>query len=63
MIERDKQVIDQHKKHEKEKERQQHPHKDTKDQAGQQHAGMSTDPQTMQDKVYQERIDEKTSKD
>lgn len=60
MIERDKQVTDQQKKHAAEKERQKHPRKDVKDQQGQQHAGMSTDPETMKDEGYVKRIDEKT---
>lgn len=64
MIEREKQVADQEKKHAKEKADHEHPHKDgkAKDQPGQQHAGMATDPKTMKDKDYVERIDEKTSK-
>jgi hypothetical protein len=62
MIERDKQRIDQEKKHAAEKERREHPKKDVKVQPGQQHAGMDTDPQTMKDKDYVKRIEEKTEK-
>lgn len=62
MIERDKQRIDQQKKHAAEKERREHPKKDTKAQPEQQHAGMDTDPQTMKDKDYVKRIEEKTEK-
>lgn len=62
MIERDKQRTDQEKKHAAEKERREHPKKDVKDVSGQQHAGMDTDPQTMKDKGYVERITEKTEK-
>ena len=62
MIERDKQRIDQEKKHAAEKERHEHPKKDVKVQPGQQHAGMDTDPQTMKDKDYVKRIEEKTEK-
>jgi hypothetical protein len=64
MIERDKQRDDQKKKHAKEKERHEHPTKDKKAQANakQGHAGMATDPKTMQDPGYVERIDEKTQK-
>ena len=61
MIERDKQVADQQKKHSTEKERQKHPRKGAKTPQEQQ-AGMSTDPQTMKDEGYVDRIDEKTSK-
>jgi len=62
MIERNKQVDDQEKKLAKEKADHEHPHKDVKDQSGQQHAGKATDPETMKDKGYVERIEEKTSK-
>ena len=62
MIEREKQRTDQQKKHAAEKERREHPKKDVKAQAGQQHAGMDTDPETMKDKGYVERIEEKTEK-
>lgn len=62
MIERDKQRIDQQKKHAAEKERREHPKKDTKAQPEHHHAGMDTDPQTMQDKDYIKRIEEKTEK-
>lgn len=60
MIERDKQVTDQQKKHRAEKARRKHPSKDVKDQQGQQQAGMSTDPETMKDEGYVKRIEEKT---
>ena len=62
MIEREKQVTDQQKKHENEKKHQEQPSGDVKAQSGQQHAGMANDPDTMKDKGYVERIDEKTSK-
>ena len=62
MIEREKQRTDQQKKHAAEKERQKHPKKDVKDKTGQRHAGMATDPQTMKDKDYVKRIEEKTEK-
>jgi hypothetical protein len=62
MIERDKQRSDQEKKHAAEKERREHPKKDVKVQPDQQHAGMDTDPQTMKDKDYVKRIEEKTEK-
>jgi hypothetical protein len=62
VIERDKQVTDQEKKHAAEKQRREHPKKDVKNKSGQQHAGMATDPQTMKDKGYVERITEKTEK-
>ncbi len=60
MIERDKQVDEQQKKHQAEKEHQ-HPQKDSKAQQ-QQQAGMSTDKAAMKDEGYIARIDEKTSK-
>ncbi|QBD75283.1 hypothetical protein EPA93_04430 [Ktedonosporobacter rubrisoli] len=62
MIERDKQVTDQQKKHKAEKERHEHPQKDVKAEPAQQHARSDTDPKTMQDKDYVKRIDEKTEK-
>ena len=62
MIEREKQVTDQEKKLAKEKADHEHSKKDVKDQQGQQHAGMATDPETMKDKGYVERITEKTEK-
>ncbi len=62
MNERDKQVDDQQKKHAAEKERREHPKKDVKNKTGQEHAGMATDPQTMKDKGYVKRIEEKTEK-
>ena len=64
MLEREKQRSDQQKKHAKEKERRKHPHKDQKVQSrpGQEHAGMATDPETMQDEAYAKRITEKTEK-
>ena len=64
MIEREKQRSDQQKKHAKEKERREHPQKDQKAQPRpeQEHAGMATDPKTMQDDDYVKRITEKTEK-
>jgi hypothetical protein len=64
MLEREKQRSDQQKKHVKEKERRKHPHKDQKAQsrAGQEHAGMATDPEAMQDDDYVKRMNEKTEK-
>lgn len=64
MIERDKQVTDQEKKHAIEKERKEHPKKDVKTQSvpGEVHAGADTDPKTMENKGYVERITEKTEK-
>jgi hypothetical protein len=61
MIEREKQRTDQQKKHANEKERQAHPKKDTVAKT-QGHAGADTDPQTMKDKGYVKRIEEKTEK-
>jgi CRISPR/Cas system CSM-associated protein Csm5 (group 7 of RAMP superfamily) len=61
-IERDKQVTDQQKKHAAEKERRKQSRKDVKARSGQQHAGMATDHQTMRDKDYVERIEDKTEK-
>lgn len=58
MIEREKQVTDQQKKHADEKERHEHPHRDGKVKP----AGMTTDPEAAQDKAYVQRIDEKTQK-
>jgi len=62
MIEQDKQRIDQEKKHAAEKERHEHPKKDVEVQLGQRQAGKDTDPQTMKDKDYVKRIEEKTEK-
>jgi len=64
MLGREKQRSDQQKKHAKEKERRKHPPKDQKAQSrpGQEHAGMATDPETMQDEDYAKRITEKTEK-
>ena len=61
MIERDKQRNDQQKKHKAEKERRTHSEKKGKKPTVQQ-AGKATDPETMQDKDYIERIEEKTEK-
>lgn len=62
MLERDKQRTDQQKKYAAEKERHAHNKKDDKEQAGKQHAGADTDAETMKDKDYVKRIDEKTEK-
>jgi hypothetical protein len=64
MLEREKQVSDQEKKHAGEKERQEHPKRDVKaqDKPGQVQAGDDTKPETMKDKGYVERITEKTEK-
>ncbi len=62
MIERDKQVDKQQAKHNKKKERAQQARKNAKEQPEQQHAGMATDPETMKDKGYVKRIEEKTEK-
>ena len=64
MIEREKQRSDQQKKHAKEKERREPPQKDQKAQPHpeQEHAGMATDPKTMQDPDYIKRMNEKTEK-
>ncbi|GCE45466.1 hypothetical protein EI42_02903 [Thermosporothrix hazakensis] len=62
MQEREKQKIDQEKKHANEKERRAHPQEDVKKQVKQPHAGMATDPETMKDPGYAKRIEEKTKK-
>lgn len=65
MIERDKQRDDQRAKHARKKERKEHPKGDAKTQASEKQAdqaGIATDPQSMQDQGYVERIDEKTEK-
>lgn len=61
MIEREKQRADQQKKHKAEKERRLHTQKKDERPTIQQ-AGKATDPETMQDKGYVERIEEKTEK-
>lgn len=61
MLERDKQVTDQQKKHAAEKERREHKDKGNTSQPEQQQAGMSTDPEAMKDEGYQKRIEKKTS--
>jgi hypothetical protein len=62
VIERDKQVDDQQKKHANEKEREQHPQTGGRRQPEPQQAGMATDPEVAKDKGYAERIEEKTEK-
>ncbi len=63
MIEREKQRTDQEKKHAAEKERRTHPKRPSaRHKPEPQHAGMDTDPQTMKDKNYVKRIEEKTEK-
>ncbi len=62
MIERDKQVTDQQKKHAADKKRHEHKRENDKSQTSQPEAGMSTDPKAMEDKGYQERIEKKTEK-
>lgn len=62
MLERDKQRTDQQKKHAAEKQRRAHPKEDEKSKSGQQKAGADTDPETMKDKAYIKRIEEKTEK-
>lgn len=62
MIERDKQRTDQQKKHKAEKQRRAQPGKKGAEGKGQRQAGKSTDVETMQDKDYIERIEEKTEK-
>lgn len=62
MIERNKQVDDQQKKHAEEKERQQKPDKKAKIEPGHEHARMATDPEAAKDPGYIERMNEKTSK-
>jgi hypothetical protein len=61
MIERDKQVDDQQKKQAKH-EADMRSKKNAKAKPEQQHAGMATDPETMKDKDYVKRIEEKTEK-
>ncbi len=62
MIERDKQVSDQQKKHAEEKERQEHPQTGDRHKPEPQQAGMTTDADAAKDKGYAERIEEKTEK-
>jgi hypothetical protein len=62
VIEREKQRTDQQKKHANEKKRRKPSKNDTPAQTEQTQAGMATDPQTMKDKGYVERIEEKTKK-
>ncbi len=61
MIEREKQRTDQQKRHKAEKQRRAHPEKKDERPTVQQ-AGKASDPETMQDKGYIERIEEKTEK-
>ncbi len=61
MIEREKQRADQRKKHKAEKQRREHPGKRDEKPTVQQ-AGKASDPETMRDKGYIERIEEKTEK-
>lgn len=61
MIERNKQVNDQQKKHAEEKARKEHPQNDARTQTGQQKAGMTTDPEAAKDKDFAKRIEEKTN--
>ncbi|MFL5624433.1 MAG: hypothetical protein ACJ788_02435 [Ktedonobacteraceae bacterium] len=60
MVERDKQRNDQQQKPADEKERRAHPQKDDKKQA--QQARSDTDPESVKDKGYIKRIEEKTEK-
>jgi hypothetical protein len=60
MIEREKQRTDQEKKHKEEKQRRSHSEKKREGRQEQRKAGKSTDPETMLDKGYVERIEEKT---
>ncbi len=62
MIERDKQRSDQEKKHKAENQRRSHAEKSKAQRPEQREAGKSTDPETMKDKGYVERIEEKTEK-
>lgn len=62
MIERDKQRTDQRKKHAAEKERREHPKKGAKVKREQQHAVSDTNPESVKDKDYVKRIEEKTEK-
>ncbi len=62
MIEREKQRTDQAKKHKAEKQRRSHSEKNREQHSEQREAGKSTDPETMKDKGYVERIEEKTEK-
>jgi hypothetical protein len=62
MIEREKQRTDQQKKHKAEKQRRTHSGKKGEGRPEQRQAGKATDPETMQDKGYAERIEEKTEK-
>ena len=61
MLEREKQRADQQKKHKAERQRRANSAKKGKSPTVQQ-AGRATDPKTMQDKGYTERIEEKTEK-
>lgn len=62
MLERDKQRTDQEKKHNAEKQRRLRSEKKSDRHPEQRKAGKSTDPETMEDKGYVERIEEKTEK-
>lgn len=62
MIEREKQRTDQQKKHRAEKQRRAQSGKKGKEGTGQRQAGRATDFESMQDKGYRERIEEKTEK-
>ena len=62
MIERDKQVTDQQKKHAAEKERREHPQQGPTHQPEPPAIGSDTDPKTMENKEYVETITEKTEK-
>jgi hypothetical protein len=62
MLEREKQRSDQQKKHAAEKKRQSSARKDGKKEINQQQAGSDTNPETMKDKDYVKRIEEKTEK-
>lgn len=61
MFERDKQVDDQQKKQARHEENMRAKNSN-KAESEQPHAGMATDPETMKDKGYVKRIDEKTEK-
>jgi hypothetical protein len=62
MLERDKQRTDQEKKHQTKKQRHSQSKKKSEAHIEHQEAGRATDPETMQDKGYEERIEEKTKK-
>ena len=62
MIEREKQRDDQQKKHAAEKKRRAHLKKENRAQPQRPSAGSDTRPETMEDKGYIKRIEEKTEK-